>query len=398
MAAPPAWLWVWPVAGWVLIALGLWPLLTGRFRSLRHGGRRCPRCCYDMAGLATLTCPECGRTARAEAALKRRPSARRWRIAGLAIVLLGWAVSEAGAFLRLGWVGAVPDWALTLVAPARGPDRPQVFARIPFPGTVAPAATAPPAVADRLHAELWRRVSEEEIPLWMTRYFLRRACDGLEPTLAASLRVPARWAWDVPLGLPWGMTHNDVSLYADPVQPPGPADSVQVIVWTTADRRDRTTVLTTRLPIDMRKGRAEFMQRIQTPQTDAAVVAALKPRLVVGASAVQVHVDERSTDPRWTPVDFYICCTVRLIADGAAIGEGWTISWRSPGVTHKVRWVPIKWSPGGLDRALADPDTVAVELIGEPGGATEHYLINGAKDLPHAWAGRATVKPVVERQ
>ncbi|HYD02496.1 MAG TPA: hypothetical protein VEB22_14810 [Phycisphaerales bacterium] len=398
MSAAPIWPWVWPAAGWALIALGVWPLLTGRLRSPRHRGRRCPRCGYDMAGLATLTCPECGFAARAESALKRRPSARRWRLAGLAMVLLGWAVSETGAFMRLGWVGATPDWALTFLAPARGPDGPRPFTRFAFPRAAAPTAAPSTSVADQLHAELWRRVSAEEIPLWMARYYLRRACDGIEPTLAASLRVPARWAWDVPMGMPWGMTHNDVDLYADPLQPTGPADTVEITVWTTADRRDRTTILTTRLPIDMRTGRAEFMQRVQTPEADDAVAAALNPRLVVSASTVQVHVDERSTDPRWTAVDFYVCCTVRLVADGHTLGEGWTISWRTPGAAYKVRWVPIKWSAGGFERARTHPDPVSVELIGEPGGATEHYLINGGKDLPHAWAGRATVKPVVERR
>lgn len=56
-------------------------------RALREGRtrRRCPKCWYDLAGLAALSCPECGHIAASERALRR--SRRRWGAAGVAMVL-----------------------------------------------------------------------------------------------------------------------------------------------------------------------------------------------------------------------------------------------------------------------------------------------------------------------
>ncbi|HZW07073.1 MAG TPA: hypothetical protein VFF65_08105, partial [Phycisphaerales bacterium] len=72
--------WLWFVAAGCVLAPGAWLLLTGRTRWRRATGRRCRGCGYDMAGLRTSTCPECGRVARSERELQRLPARKRWRL------------------------------------------------------------------------------------------------------------------------------------------------------------------------------------------------------------------------------------------------------------------------------------------------------------------------------
>ncbi len=55
---------------WTLASLAAIWLLSALFRDRSRGRLRCPRCWYDMAG-AGLTCPECGKQARSERALRR---------------------------------------------------------------------------------------------------------------------------------------------------------------------------------------------------------------------------------------------------------------------------------------------------------------------------------------
>jgi hypothetical protein len=106
----------WLVAGtFVPLGLGLlvWALVGDRPR----GRRRCGRCWYDMGGVEGLRCPECGRAARAERALGR--TRRRWRMAALAVALVGLGLSPRAVpwVERGGWVPLAPAWVLRLAAP-----------------------------------------------------------------------------------------------------------------------------------------------------------------------------------------------------------------------------------------------------------------------------------------
>ncbi|MBX3359672.1 MAG: hypothetical protein KF745_14730 [Phycisphaeraceae bacterium] len=83
---------LWSIAGVLLalaIRLGWWALFADRSR----GRHRCPNCWYDMTGTPGLTCPECGKAAKAEAALFRTRRRKWWTLA--AAVLLIAAFSSA---------------------------------------------------------------------------------------------------------------------------------------------------------------------------------------------------------------------------------------------------------------------------------------------------------------
>ncbi len=100
---------------WIWIAFGVLIALTGAamamravFRDRARDRRRCPRCWYEIGEVASLCCPECGRKAASEAALRR--TRRRWRRAalGVAIMLAGTSISAWPAVRGEHWSEFVP--------------------------------------------------------------------------------------------------------------------------------------------------------------------------------------------------------------------------------------------------------------------------------------------------
>ncbi len=90
--------WPWYVASWALTTPGAVLLLWALFRDrAKRGGvvrLRCPKCWYDMRGVAAnldesdafpadLRCPECGRGIRSRRHLRRTRPRKRWAIIGL---------------------------------------------------------------------------------------------------------------------------------------------------------------------------------------------------------------------------------------------------------------------------------------------------------------------------
>lgn len=106
--------WIWWVSGGVLLALGAilggWALLFDWARRLVRGRtRRCPRCWYDLEGAASPICPECGHAPRRDRALLK--ARRRWRAAGLAVVILlgGSSAAMWPSLAGEGWKRWLPD-------------------------------------------------------------------------------------------------------------------------------------------------------------------------------------------------------------------------------------------------------------------------------------------------
>ncbi|MCA9285761.1 MAG: hypothetical protein KDA22_11125 [Phycisphaerales bacterium] len=114
-AAPFNALWL---VGAIVLALpvlgaGAWLLRWG-LRDRGRGRRRCPKCWYDMSGIAGLRCPECGHEVAQERQLHRRHI--RWVPTGLGLLLV---LAPVFAVLgpvgyRLGWHYAfLPKWRVT---------------------------------------------------------------------------------------------------------------------------------------------------------------------------------------------------------------------------------------------------------------------------------------------
>ncbi len=115
------WDWLYLVTGWTLAGAALAFLLLALLRDRSRGRRRCPRCWYDMAATPGLTCPECGRDARAERRLHK--TRRRWKLAAFSLLLLpaaylthSWPLIKAG-----GWAAPIPTRVLLEIYPFTGP-------------------------------------------------------------------------------------------------------------------------------------------------------------------------------------------------------------------------------------------------------------------------------------
>ncbi len=105
-------------AGLAGLLLLYWALCRDRSR----GRRRCPKCWYDLRGSETLTCSECGYTAKRERQFFK--TRRRWRWV-VVVVLLAvgarvlWLVPKAQSD---GWLAAVPTTVVIGAIPHYGRD------------------------------------------------------------------------------------------------------------------------------------------------------------------------------------------------------------------------------------------------------------------------------------
>src|SRR5262245_42612920 len=103
---------LWLTLGGVVAGVGLvlaaWALLRDR----RGKGPRCPKCWYDMSGIAGLRCPECGRTAKSSRALHRRRRRYGGLLLGVVLVAASSQVLLQPQRTREGWTRWIPTTAL----------------------------------------------------------------------------------------------------------------------------------------------------------------------------------------------------------------------------------------------------------------------------------------------
>lgn len=105
-AALPAWVYL---PALLMAFAGTWVVLRALLLDRSRGRRRCPSCWYDMSGVTSLRCPECGQEARAESGLLR--TRRHWMRAGAGAALifplmLIFGVRDA----RRVWYALPPKW------------------------------------------------------------------------------------------------------------------------------------------------------------------------------------------------------------------------------------------------------------------------------------------------
>jgi hypothetical protein len=246
--------------GWGLAGLGALVTAWALFRDRSRGRKRCPKCWYDMAGVAAFpaACSECGRVVRHERAL--RGTRRRWVVAAVGVVMASsaWFVGHAPEIRQRGWIAAVPTEALVRIAPTpslwwypeQKPDdllREELFRRI-----------AARRVSDRQLAILLTRFSASEpdfrltaqmrddgtradvellIPIWTLR---ASQCDMVRvfgPGGDEALPDPARDRTLACGNTPVIRGDGVIDLNADAEQPMAHIEYIRRIPWGSAGRR-----------------------------------------------------------------------------------------------------------------------------------------------------------------
>jgi hypothetical protein len=193
---------VWPyvVAGSVVAIVGLWLLYRGLLGDRSRGRRRCGRCWYDMAGLETLRCPECGREARSERGLRR--TRRRWWLIlpGVLLLLIGGTGTSTPWLARAKWIESAPRPVLILAMYITdGPDTRlrDEFDRRRFSGG---GAMSPPSPGTVVILQGIRPMTAAPPPLaqseltWIENWCVRRIAVSVltRPNVAAPT---SSWAW-----------------------------------------------------------------------------------------------------------------------------------------------------------------------------------------------------------
>ena len=132
--------------------------------------RTCPRCTYDMTGIETSTCPECGNESRNENKLWRKPVRKRHLALLLALLAVAYTGYTGERIIKHNWTAGVPSTALILAMPKLVEienAHHQYLLTNAAPGrqgTVRPQAFG--QVASDLLFALEERAKGRELPMW----------------------------------------------------------------------------------------------------------------------------------------------------------------------------------------------------------------------------------------
>src|SRR5262245_43764454 len=92
---------LWSIAAPALLLGGVVVVVWALLGDPARGRRRCPRCWYELSSAPLgQPCPECGQATMKERHLRR--ARRRWRLAGVGVLMIGGVLVEHVA--RLGWI------------------------------------------------------------------------------------------------------------------------------------------------------------------------------------------------------------------------------------------------------------------------------------------------------
>ncbi|HYD02498.1 MAG TPA: hypothetical protein VEB22_14820 [Phycisphaerales bacterium] len=399
MAAIPIWLWL--LAGWTAIAGGAWLAAVGRFRRTVPG-RRCRRCGYDMQGLVSLTCPECGRAARTDRELLRRPARLGARTAGLALVLAGAAFTLAPSVVRHGWAGAAPDWFLARYAAISStqPTRtlpPSIWtdplATMRVSVVIAPAVNPPePPVTDtwqgrraaEMRSEIVRRFVSGEIGASAATTYLRRAVPLDEKLVAAQVPFPDEWPSDAD---PVTVRRSAVAAHLR-VDRTGAAPRLRVDIDYTVGKHAYAAA-TFWPAADVTRPSSSFMRPITGEQADTDLLRNLGLRLCTDGRDAWLILDGESRDEVARP---FVVADVRLLLDGRSVAAG-RLSFKGRHLGGVgVHFPPLVWERGGKAAVNARPSDVELELTGRPEAAIGFYFDNWSQGCG-AWGGSVRFKP-----
>ena len=171
--------WLLILFGWSAAAAGLLLVTWALFWDRSRGRRRCPKCWYDMSGLAGLVCPECGSDAREEQRLFRTRRKLTWAGVAMFLVAIGPVGVVVSGLVKGNWRSEVPTVVLFAIAEARGWPVPP-----PWPGV----SVSQELMSRRHDMGTWWR---DRVSRGMARW---------------SFRYRPAWPKDVPLALQPGST------------------------------------------------------------------------------------------------------------------------------------------------------------------------------------------------
>lgn len=406
----PSWLWI--SIGWAMIALGGWWVVVARAGRPSHGGRICRGCGYNMAGIPSSMCPECGRVAKSERELGTRRARKRWRLAGAALFTLGWLGTQTPAMIAYGWAAALPGWALAWWAPvdsnswniatATGSSYisfgGQSYLRAGSSGTGTPPSLLE-QLDNSLYLETWRRMNAGELADGLAVSYLKRSMGYTTLPLAAHGGLPAAWPWDVPLPTPALLPQAAgapvwIEARADAIHAPSDSVHVRAVVGVPPSMRTYTLGEAT-VPINARASRAEFMTPASSPAIDAAVLAASRPRLIVTPERMWVEVLTVNDGPEWADVPPYAAENVTVWLRGHRIGKGLLDG--PTAIRGGSAFADIVWEAGMEKAARLHLDELEVELIGDAESATDMYTSGWMLERT-AWVGHVRGKPQVVKR
>jgi hypothetical protein len=256
----------------VTAGTGLWLFLRGWRQRTDTGTLYCRTCGYNLSGLESQKCPECGRDIRDGAVWGRRSPRYRLVIPGalLLIIAVGVPVAWIGTGMhRYRWVRLVPtDWLITRyeTAPVAYPDSVrELYGRLlsgrlsveqrerlvgvcldkilprtqtPPTASAAPTTTTTSAPATRLDSFTWWMFMGAVGPGTLTADQCRRLREGLYSEIFLDVRPTARVGEPVPVRVGYELTplgmqapHADVNLEAkDTVMVGGQAQTADLSV------------------------------------------------------------------------------------------------------------------------------------------------------------------------
>lgn len=365
-----------------------------------------------MTGIPGLRCPECGRGQRREKGLLRTRRRWRWAAIGALLVIAGVAVYATPGARARGLAGVTPGWLLVMVAPAADPvwmtagatPRSQAFlaAQAVAAGRWATPGAAP-TLEERLTIEAWKRLNDGELADWQGSVFLRRYF-GADPGAAVSERIaaPPRWARGhaAPVsvgrgvlparltgrigGGPWTPMGGTTRI---PIGESAPARAGVEFRFGAMGTAYRTPALMEVRALD------DLLDRLDSPEWNGRVAAALRPRLAAYGDALLVEYDDGT--PGAEPLGFDLCFAVELRSLGrtAARSRGATVR---AGPYRQRMHVWLVPEPGGP--ILLEDLAGRAELVvrGDPGAAARRYLQHYSEGRePVCWSGEVTI-PVGE--
>ena len=400
--------WLFYVAGGMLGVAALWLLWRGLLADRSRGRARCPKCWYDLSGIAATglptTCSECGHTIQHERQVRR--TRRHWRaaLAGVVVAALGAAALLTPKVRREGVWAVVPTWLLVTIDESV------------LTGTKRPAGLA---------AEIQKRLLQSDVPDWaVQRLVLGRHC---------ALRFRSVWPADVPLlGRRSGTSMGWQVGVRDKTASPGmdfrfgaPIDSRNsevrnsyelgwsdnLLIFTSGSRVTQLLARFQRrnagsgrwderevaipLPLTYVATIDEAISPVRGPEVDRAVREGLALRLMQMPTSKDWYLAAQDVTRRELEgVTLGLCAEVR---DGERIIAR-TVWWQREGSSSRVGGVPIR-----LDTAASGDDTTALgRAIADAANPRYSIRIAGLGEMAlhdfdgtRYWSGEFTL-PLIE--